>query len=155
MIFLQEGGARGVKKVCFCYILANTSKKYPKLRQNVNYNEKLNIFQKLPSRIYDPRFSKKKHLFHILIFYRGYLLRFSTYQHQFFEIYHLRGSFEANYSTDFKKSQKWTKKIVYTSGTTTKILFFIIFIIFFYFPQKYPFIFKNILKYFKNILKYC
>ena len=52
------------------------------------------------------------------------------------------------------------KKIVYTSGTTTNFLCFLFFNIFHYFPlffiyflKKYPFIFKNILKYFKNILK--
>ena len=69
IIFLQKGGTRGVKKVCFFYILANTSQKYSKIRYYVNYNKKLTIFQKLPSRIYDPRFFKKKHTFFTIEFY--------------------------------------------------------------------------------------
>ena len=62
--FPIEGGTRGVKKVCFCYILANTSKKYSKKTCYVNYKENLNHFygsyRREPETQY---FSKKNTLF--------------------------------------------------------------------------------------------
>ena len=55
-----------MKKVCFCYILANTSKRYSKIKYYVNYNEKLNHFYGSYRR--EPQTQDKKTKKHFLIF---------------------------------------------------------------------------------------
>ena len=67
----RKGGQGAWKRSVFAIFWLIQAKIIRKIRYHVNYNEKLNIFQKLPSRIYDPRFSKKKkkHTFFIFQFF--------------------------------------------------------------------------------------